>query len=585
MFLDKYVFFLQKNRLIKAKNLLLFAIFWQSFFLAHANETITIKEYQYQIDHTRKLIVVNQDTEQINTQWPHSKTAVILDEQYAFTHAVPTVEIGFPYEVANSDETNYTLYFTQLPLVNIFTPHVIVDEPRVFAEFVMSESNGNITRSNIGIEYRGGWSQSLPKKSLRIEFWNDTNGQETKDVSLLGMRNDDDWNLQAFFNEPLRVRSKTSNELWKLMHKLYYQELEPDAVNGIQMEYVEVFINGEYRGVYALSERVDRKQLQLKKYDYEIRGELYKAVDWGVPTLTSLPDFGNSEPYWDGFEYQHPEEVTDWINLYGFVDFVVNEKNYYFFSVHPSIFETDNAVDYFIFLNLLRANDNRGKNIFIARYDQGEPYFYVPWDLDAVFGTMWRGDKENRTDDILSNGLYDRLIHDCSENGFYRRLTMRWNNLRKNEITHQNIMNLFRGNFNYLSENGIYDRETTAWGEYTMDETDLEYISEWLTARLSFLDGEFNKPCIPHDNSGEEDEFIKVFPNPANDYFHVEINAGILPFRLKIFNQLGHTVFSEQLRSKSERLQLPNLQPGMYFVMVQNQNFTKTQKLIVRKQF
>jgi len=585
MFIDKYVFFLQKYRLKKAKNLLFFAIFWQSFSLAHANETITIKEYQYQIDHERKLIVVNQNTEQINAQWTQPKTAVILDELYSFTHAVPTVEIGVPYDVANSDETNYTLYFTQLPLVNIFTPHVIVDEPRVFAEFIMSESNGNITRSNIGIEYRGGWSQSLPKKSLRIEFWNDTNGQETKDVSLLGMRNDDDWNLQAFFNEPLRIRSKTSNELWKILHTLYYQEQEPDAVNGIQMEYVELFVNGQYRGVYALSERVDRKQLQLKKYDYEIRGELYKAVNWGVPTLRSLPDFADSVPYWDGFEYKYPEEVTDWINLYGFVDFVVNEKNYYFFSVHPSIFETDNAVDYFIFLNLLRAPDNTGKNIFIARYDQGEPYFYVPWDLDGVFGTMWRGEKENRTNDILSNGLYDRLIHDCSENGFYGRLTTRWNNLRKNEITHQNIMNLFRENFNYLSENGVYERENTAWGEYTMDETDLEYISEWLTARLSFLDGEFNKPCVPHDNSGDEDEIVVIFPNPATDFLHVEINGGILPFRLKIFNQLGHTIFSEQLRSKSETLQLPNFQPGMYFVIVQNQNFTKTQKLIVRNQF
>jgi spore coat protein H len=583
MFTGKYEFFKKKNRLKKAKSLLLLIVFCPSFFLTRANDTITVKEYLYQTDHAQKLIVVNQNTEQINAQWTQPKTAVILDELYSFRNSVSTIEIGVPYEVANSDETNYTLYFTQLPLVNIFTPHAIVDEPRVFADFTMSESNGNITRSNIGIEYRGGWSQTLPKKSLRIEFWNDTSGQVTKDVSLLGMRNDDDWNLQAFYNEPLRIRSKTSNELWKILHTLYYQEQEPDAVNGIQMEYVEVFVNGQYRGVYALSERVDRKQLQLKKYDYETRGELYKAVNWGVPTLRSLPDFNNSEPYWDGFEYKYPEEETDWINLYGFVDFVVNENNYYFFSDYPTIFEINNAVDYFIFLNLLRANDNRGKNIFIARYDQGEPYFYVPWDLDGVFGTMWRGKKENRTNDILSNGLYDRIICDCSENGFCKRLTTRWNNLRRDEITHQNIMNLFRENFNYLSENGIYEREARAWGEYTLDETHLEYISEWLSARLSFLDEEFNKPCVPHNKSGEKDEFFIVFPNPANDYLHVEIKAGILPFRLKIFNQLGHTVFSEQLRSKSETLQLPNLQSGMYLVRVQNQNLSRTQKLVIRK--
>lgn len=583
MVTEKHVFSLQKHKLKTAKRYLIFMLFWQFFFTAHANETITVNEHLYQIDHSLKLILINQNTEQINVQQTQPKTAVILDEHYFFKHSLSTVEIGVPYEVANLNETSYTLYFTQLPLVNISTPHVIVDEPRVFAEFILSEPNGNITHSNIGIEYRGGWSQTFPKKSLRIEFWKDINGQETRDVSLLGMRNDDDWNLQALFNEPLRIRSKTSNELWKKVHTLYYHEQESDAVNGIQMEYVELFIKGEYRGVYALSERVDRKQLQLKKYDYEMRGELYKAVNWGVPTLTSLPDFTNSELYWDGFEYKYPEEETDWINLYGFVDFVVNEKNHYFFSVYPTIFEINNAVDYFIFLNLLRANDNRGKNIYIARYDQGEPYFYVPWDLDGVFGTMWRGDKDNKTNDILSNGLYDRLIQDCNEKGFHSGLTTRWNNLRKNEISHQNIMDMFLKNFNFLYENGVYERETKAWGEYYMDENQLVYISEWLTARLTFLDEEFNKPCVPHDNSGDEDEFFAIFPNPATDYLHVDIKAGIIPFELKIFNSLGQIVFSETLKKKSQTLHLSHFQSGMYYVMVQNQNFSKTHKLVVVK--
>ena len=583
MVTGKQLFSLLRHRQKNIKGLLFFVFICSFCLIARANDPFTVEEHLYQIDHKQKLIVINQNTEQINAQWTKPKTSVILDEQYFFLPLVHNIEIGVSYEVANADEIRYTLCFSQLPLVSISTSHEIVDEPRVPAEFMLSESNGNTFHSTIGIEFRGGWSQSYPKKSFRIEFWKNNESQEIKDVSLLGMRNDDDWNLQALYNEPLRIRNKTSNELWKLFHTIYYHKQEREAVNGIEMEYVELFLNGEYRGIYALSERVDRKQLQLKKYDYEIRGELYKGVSWGAPTFTSLPDFNNNDAYWEGFEYIYPEEETDWINLYGLVDFVVNATNHYFFPTYQTIFEINNAVDYFIFLNLSRATDNTGKNIYIARYDQGEPYFYIPWDLDGVFGTMWRGDKDNKTDDILSNGLYDRLISDCSENGFHSRLTNRWNTLRRNQLTRENIIGLFRKNVHYLAENGIYEREEKAWDQYKMDEEHLEYLSEWLTARLSFLDEAFNRPCLPHDNSGEEDELIKIYPNPAADYLQVEIKTGIIPFEVKIFNHLGQNVLTETFRDKSQTLKLSNFQSGMYYIRIQSPNLNETKKMVVGK--
>lgn len=144
----------------------------------------------------------------------------------------------------------------------------------------MIETNQSFLEFHIGIQYRGGWSQSLPKKSMEIEFWTDSTGTETVDHSLLGMRSDDDWNLQAMYNEPLRIRSKTSNDLWRMINTLHYQNQEPKAINGIRMKYVELFVNNEYRGLYCLGEKVDRKQLKLKKYNGNIRGELYKGVSW-----------------------------------------------------------------------------------------------------------------------------------------------------------------------------------------------------------------------------------------------------------------------------------------------------------------
>ncbi|WP_366841162.1 CotH kinase family protein [Lacinutrix sp.] len=47
----------------------------------------------------------------------------------------------------------------------------------------------------------------LSKKSFDLEFWADLVSKEKKDIKFKGMRSDDDWILDAMYNEPLRLRS------------------------------------------------------------------------------------------------------------------------------------------------------------------------------------------------------------------------------------------------------------------------------------------------------------------------------------------------------------------------------------------
>jgi len=553
---------------------------------AIAGESITIPEFFYQIDHSKKLILVNEDIDRLNNGMSGRIHELILDEQYAFENPPSAISAGTSYTVTHHGGTTYTLFFTRLPLIEISTPNKIEDKPRVLAEFRMSEPNGNLIWSYIGIEIRGGHSQSYPKTSFRIEFWEEPAETDTltRDFSLLGMRNDDDWNLQAMYNEPLRIRNKTSFELWEQIHQLYYHELEPDAFGGVQMEYAELFLNGEYRGLYAVGERIDRKQLQLKKYDGAIRGELYKATQWGIANLYSVTDYDNNNLSWDGIDYRFPDEKIDWINLFGFIDFVVNEDDYFFYSDYPSYFELNNAIDYFIFLNLLRASDNTGKNIYTARYDQGEPYFYVPWELDGVLGLWWDGTNDDKTTHILSNGLFDRLLGDCQKNGFYEKLQKRWYSLRKDILSHKNIMGLLQTNYDLLKSNGAYQREELAWKEFSLYEPHLDYISGWLKKRLVFVDNEFNKSCVPPEGFSFDDPKprIELYPNPATENLTVKIAAGALPFEMNIFNPSGYLLYTGQVRSKEHSFQLPPLKPGLYFVVIRNAAFTETQKLIIR---
>lgn len=456
--------------------------------------TIPIPEHHYGIDTAKKLIVVNKNVSTLNTNYPELKTQLTLDATYTFANPVATLVIGTPYTVRNSSNVSYTLYFTELPLVFINTPNTIVDTPGVWASFSLMEQDGTLVNSDIEIEIRGASSQSYPKKSFEIEFNTDNTLTESQNFSLVGMRSDDDYILQAIYNEPIRVNSKVSFDFWRQIHTLYYQADEPEAITGIHFEYTELFVNNEYRGVYALGEKSDRKQLKLKKFkDGAIRGELYKGDyndKWGYIRAVAN-SYDNTDLVWNNWKIKYPDENVDWANLSDFFNFVVNEPDASFHSGIGARFQMDNAVDYFIFLNLIRGRDNRANNLYIAKYSTDEPYFYTPWDLDMTFGFR-SFVRENVTDDLMTNGLYDRLLLDTRVGGFRDQLFARWAALRANGVVnHTNIMNLFNTNVNYLTENAVFDREHIAWPTYTFDPSDVQYVATWLNNRIAYLDTQF----------------------------------------------------------------------------------------------
>ncbi|TGE10559.1 CotH kinase family protein [Hymenobacter fodinae] len=549
---------------------------------AQTSESVTISSGMYHVDHVKKIILVNQDVQQINAQYEHIKGITASDKEYAFVDEVQDLTVGKSYSVT-LDKEPYSLYFTQLPIIEINTKHIIADEPRAYAIFAMSETNGNLITSNLGIEVRGGLSQSFPKKSYRIEFWEDTVGNTTRDFSLLNMRNDDDWNLQALYNEPTRATSKSANALWQEMHQIYYKADEPKAVNGIQLQYAELFINNEYKGLYAVGERIDNKQLQLKKYSDKIRGELYKGSDWKPAALfIDAPTYNNNSSEWSGFEYEFPDEVIDWKNLHDFVEFVAKSPNDEFYATYKSKIHFKNAVDYFIFINVLRATDNVAKNVYLAKYKANEPYFFVPWDLDAVLGNGVVGEDIHITNDIISNNLYERLLQDYAVGGFRAAVQQRWTELRASVLTEENILGKLRANHEYLSTNAVYDREPLAWPNFQSNTTQLTHTSTWVTKRLAFLDSYFNQSfAVLGTKQAKASATFRVYPNPTQDFVHLNLENTPGAYQVSIQTASGKVMLRQVVNSTTAKLSVQGLPAGLYFVTVQSDKVTGTQKLVI----
>lgn len=530
---------------------------------------ITVANGKFILDEELQLIVCNNNiSEYYNLTNINSLTVDLNGADYNFLNIPNEIEHGEQYQVIHDSQV-YQLYFSKLPLININTSYEIQDEPKVLASLLLTDStNSDAIISYCGIEYRGGFSQSYPKKSFDIELWEDTSGSNTNKLPLLNMREDDDWLLFAMYNEPLRIRNVVNHKLWKDIHTLYYINEEPEAKSGINTQYVELAINNIYQGIYAFCEQMDKKQLKLKKYNTSIRGELYKGINWGgAATFTSLPPYDNSSRMWGGFEMKYPkeEDITDWANIYDFVNFVINSSDSDFEQNIASKFVLDNAIDYFIFLNILRANDNRGKNIFITKYDENEPYFYVPWDLDGTFGIKWDGDQENIYNDLLVNGLYSRLQN--SNNVLFNQLASnRWFELRENILQNDNLINRIFQTYNFLLTNGNYERESLKWGDESIKLSNLEYTYEWLENRFNFLDLYFSS-TMGIENIVNSNEKYKVLPNPITSTFRVNNYSSKIGTSYSINNINGLSLMNGILHEDG-LIDIGNLSSGIYFLRV-----------------
>ena len=143
---------------------------------------------------------------------------------------------------------------SNLPLIQITTVDPIVDDPRVVGNMkvtnlpsglntladVPNEFDGQIT-----IEIRGSSSQFFPKQSYALET--QTPLGDNANVSLLGMPAENDWILHGPYSDKSLMRNAVIYELGDRLGRYTTRR-----------RYCELYINGNYRGVYMLMENIKR---------------------------------------------------------------------------------------------------------------------------------------------------------------------------------------------------------------------------------------------------------------------------------------------------------------------------------------
>ncbi|QTE24328.1 CotH kinase family protein [Polaribacter cellanae] len=477
----------------------LFFLFSMCFGTSFFAQELVAKKGSFGVDTKNKIIVWHVANLEVLKSVNKNATAIRFNKKFNLKETT-IKSFSYTNNIPVSNGNNYKLYITKLPLV-----HLKVNTSKMGNVFKLPFNfsffnDKNYIESTGGVRYRGNLSLSFPKKSFDLEFWKDSITREKKDVKLAGLRSDDDWILDGLFNEPLRLRSYVATNLWHKIHKPYYLKKEPKAKSTFRAKFVEVFKNNTYYGIYQLSESVDRKQLKLKKKDKtEIRGELFKANSYkGGPDFTKSPEnYDNQTIFWNGWVTRYPSDINEfsWKNLVEFSKLVVQGSEEDFIKNIESKFQISNAIDYYLFVNLLKTTDNLGKNYYLGKYDKNEPYFFIPWDLDGSFGVVVDGATKLETEGVLQNGLLKRLL-ETNLNGYKEKVKKRWTELRLKEFSNEALFSKINEIYNSFTEEKIYEREHLVWTNKlneTTNENHYKYFEKWLTERLNYLDNHFNK--------------------------------------------------------------------------------------------
>ena len=133
---------------------------------------------------------------------------------------------------------------------------VIVDEPKINAELIVSENNIE-SDYKIGIEIRGSSSQIFPKKSYGFET-RSSDWSEDLDVSLGGFPEEEDWILYGPYSDKSLIRNKLT---FDLSNSIGYK--------ASRVKFYNLFINNDYKGLYVLMEKIKRDQNRVDVTELE----------------------------------------------------------------------------------------------------------------------------------------------------------------------------------------------------------------------------------------------------------------------------------------------------------------------------
>lgn len=406
----------------------------------------------------------------------------------------------------------YKLACTTLPIMDIKyrKEETIGQDSNTQMTMTLFDNGKNATTRVIAsdgtIHVRGGTTVVFPKKGYKLELTTESagNNKRKNNISLLGMRQDNEWILYAGYNDQEKIRNVFSSNLWT---ESCGKNNSFGLTNGVEYKYVELFFNEEYWGLYALGYGIDSTQMQLAEDEKGNRIEyIFKKDIWSDAEET----LEEGEYSLFGYELKGKESENQkaWNKLKAFHQTMIASKD---INELYQITDINTSIDIYLFYNLIQGVDHVNddgsnlKNTFLTLKNKNgqDVIVYTPWDFDMTFGNLWNQDAKNYTlpyeipvtknFEMTRNVItYIRSLNDKKINDL---IVKRYNELRTDKWSDKSINRMIDYYENRIYLSGSYERDQQRWpdGTYQKENDKLDVFRGYVLERLKQLDSFIEK--------------------------------------------------------------------------------------------
>ena len=515
---------------------------------------------------------------------------------------------------------------SNLPIVLINTDgQVIPDEPKIRAGMKIVDNGPGLRNyvidnpafdGFIGIEIRGSSSQMFPKKSYGFETWDETNNDIK--VSLLGMPEESDWILNANYNDKTLCRNV-----------LAYQVSRNMGHYSARYKFVEVMINGNYKGIYIFSEKIkrDANRVNIAKLkddqnsgDPLTGGYIFKVDKFtgsgGDGWVSDFPPPAHPNGQTIFFQYEYPKSgnitpqqkqyisnyVDDFETALAGPDFADPENGFRKYALEGTF------LDYFLVNEVSKNVDGYRLSTFLHKQREslgGKLRIGPVWDYDIAWHNANYCDGDELEgwayqfpcdDDYWQVPFWwSRLLADST---FANNLKCRWTFLRRDVLSDVWFDQYIDSVALLLDESQT--RNFTRWpilGQYVWPNPwpypatyaeEISSLKSWIHLRLAWMDANLPGNCYTTHQEllNLSPMQMQLFPNPVENSLTVSIAE--IPGKeitMEITDLMGRVRLREQIKIGTQvnpewQIDVSLLPKGLWLLKITGEGQTHTGKFV-----
>lgn len=333
---------------------------------------------------------------------------------------------------------------------------------------------------------------------MRFDFFLEAEGAEAP-ANFFHMGKDAEWILNGQYVDRALFRNRLGFDL--------FSSFAEENRYATETRFCEMTLNGAYKGIFTLGEKIDRDDDRVNLQDGAAPGDSFivKLGD-GLGFHDNTVGYGSWEAVW-------PQDDTAEAKMDQFMDqfdAAVKSGNE---DAIWNLVDMDSAVDFVLLQEFMKNVDSYQLSVHLYR-DVGGKAFFVPWDLDLSMGypykdcgaTGWNYREFTLYDGTIVKTDYIEAFADSPK--FQARLAQRWAELRQDQLSEDHIKALIAGYDETLAP--AITRNFETWPiEDIVFKTD--FVDNWLCPVSSYDEEHARVLQFVHDRLAWMDANISSF--------------------------------------------------------------------------